>query len=136
MAYDEGLAERVRDALADEGGLVEKRMFGGLCFMVAGKMCVGIVKDELMVRVGPERSAVALSEPSARPMDFTSRPMKGFVYVSPEGFEADEKLAWWVAQAVDFARSAPAAPKRSRKAPARKLTPRVAKRGRRTSRKR
>jgi TfoX/Sxy family transcriptional regulator of competence genes len=115
MAYDEGLAERIRDALGDEREVVEKKMFGGLCFMVAGKMSVGIVKDDLMVRVGPERNDLALSQPHARPMDFSGRPMKGFLYVAPEGVESDERLACWVAQGVAFAHSASAAPKRARK---------------------
>src|SRR5579871_3629000 len=105
MAYDEGLAERLRGVFEEEPRAIEKKMFGGLCFMVDGKMCVGIVKDELMVRVGPEKNAEALARPHARPMDFTGKPMKGFVYVAPEGFESDATLQWWVAQGVAFARS-------------------------------
>src|SRR5579871_3206800 len=105
MGFDEGLAERLHAVFEDEPGASERRMFGGLCFMVDGKMCVGIVKDELMVRVGPEKSQEALARPHARPMDFTGKPMKGFVYVAPEGFESDATLKWWVAQGVTFARS-------------------------------
>jgi TfoX/Sxy family transcriptional regulator of competence genes len=110
MAYDEGLAERLRGALEDQRGLSEKRMFGGLCFMLDGKMCVGIVKDELMVRVGAERHAEALKKPHARPMDFTGRPMTGFVYVAPEGLESDRELEGWVDLGVSCARSVKSAP--------------------------
>jgi TfoX/Sxy family transcriptional regulator of competence genes len=105
MGYDEGLAERLRGVFEDQRGVVEKRMFGGLCFMVDGKMCVGIVGDELMVRVGPEQHSQALAQPHARPMDFTGRPMKGFVYVAADGLETDKALEGWVAQGVSFARS-------------------------------
>lgn len=121
MAFDEGLAERIRSALEAERDVVEKRMFGGLCFMVAGKMCVGIVKDELMVRVGAENDATALAQPHARPMDFTGKPMKGFIYVAPEGLESDERLSWWIDQGTRFARSAAKpAPKASAPKPPRK----------------
>lgn len=106
MAYDEGLAQRLRDALDEQRGLSEKKMFGGLCFLLDGKMCLGIVKDELMVRVGAERHAEALTQPYARPMDFTGRPLKGFVYVAPEGLDAERQLEWWVALGVACARSA------------------------------
>ena len=120
MAYDEGLAERIRDVLGEEPGVAEKKMFGGLAFMIGDKMTVGIVKDELMVRTGPERNDEALAQPHARPMDFTGRPMKGFVFVSPEGFESDERLQWWVALGLAFAHSAQAAPVRKPKKKMRK----------------
>lgn len=105
MAYDEGLAQRLRDALDERRGVSEKKMFGGLCFLIDGKMCVGIVKDELMVRVGAERHAEALKQRHARPMDFTGRPMKGFVYVAPEGLDSELQLEWWVELGVACARS-------------------------------
>lgn len=114
MAYDEGLAERLRGVFEDERGTSEKNMFGGVCFMVDGKMCVGIVKDELMVRVGPEKHAAALAQPHARPMDFSGKPMKGFVYVAPDGFESDARLKWWVAQGVECARAVAAAEAKKR----------------------
>jgi len=117
MAYDEGLAERLRGVFEDQPGVVEKKMFGGVCFMVDGKMCVGIVKCDLMLRVGPERYAAALAEPHARPMDFSGKPMKGFVYVAPDGFESDERLEWWVRQGVTFARAAAKRPKKPGRAP-------------------
>lgn len=108
MAYDEGLAERVRGLLEDRGKVSERRMFGGLAFLMRGHMTVGIVKDELMVRVGPESYARALNEPHARAMDFTGRPMKGLVFVSPEGIESDSDLERWVERGFGYAASLPA----------------------------
>src|SRR5262249_20425154 len=107
MAYDEGLAERIRDLLADEHGVVERRMFGGLAFLLQGNMCVGIVKDNLMVRVGPDAYARLLKQPHARKMDFTGRPMKGFLYVRPAGFESDDDLGRWVDHGKAYAGSLP-----------------------------
>ena len=83
MAYDERLAQRVREELADRPGYAEKKMFGGLCFLLRGNMCCGVGKDGLMVRVGPEQYESALADDHARQMDFTGRPMKGFVFVHP-----------------------------------------------------
>jgi hypothetical protein len=108
VAYDEGLAERVRDLLADETGVAEKRMFGGLCFLLRGNMCVGVVKDELMVRAGPDAYEALLKAPHARKMDFTGRPMKGLLFVRAEGVLADRDLAGWVSHGVSFAKSLPA----------------------------
>jgi len=108
MPYDEGLAQRVREFLADEPGLSEKRMFGGLAFLLKGNMCVGIVKDELMVRVGPDAYRDLLHQPSARKMDFTGKPMKGFVFVEPEGFESDADLRRWVGHGLAYASALPA----------------------------
>ena len=108
MAYDEGLAQRIREVLEEREDVREKKMFGGLCFMVAGNMSVGIVKDELMVRVGPDGYQAALGEPHARKMDFTGRAMKGFVYVGTEGFDADGDLDNWIERGTKFAASLPA----------------------------
>lgn len=107
MAYDEGLAERLREVLEGEP-LTEKRMFGGLAFLDRGHMACGIVKEELMVRVGPGAYEAAVKRPHAREMDFTGRPMKGMVMVAPAGFESDEALAGWVRDALVFTRSLPA----------------------------
>jgi TfoX/Sxy family transcriptional regulator of competence genes len=107
MAFDEGLAERMRELLAERPGITEKKMFGGLGFILDGNMCCGIVGDDLMVRVGPEAHDEALALPHARPMDFTGRPMKGFLYVGPDGVESDEDLAAWIGRGVDFAASLP-----------------------------
>lgn len=107
MAYDEQLAARVRRALAGREGLSERTMFGGLAFMLGGHMCCGVVKDELVARLGPERAEEALRDPHARPMDFTGRPLKGFVFVAPDGVKSDDAVRQWVRQAVDFAASLP-----------------------------
>lgn len=104
---DEGLAQRIRERLEDQAGLSEKRMFGGVAFLVNGNMAVGVVKSELMVRVGPAAHAAALREPHARPMDFTKRPMKGFVFVSEEGCVDDRELGRWLERGVRFAASLP-----------------------------
>ncbi len=108
MAYDETLATRVRTALRGQEGVVEKKMFGGVAFMLRGNMCCGIVKDELMVRVGPDGFDDALRQRHARPMDFTGRPMKGMVYVGAAGLRKDPDLAAWVRRGVEFAASLPA----------------------------
>ncbi|MCH7488478.1 MAG: TfoX/Sxy family protein [Chloroflexi bacterium] len=108
MAYDEELAERIRAALADRTDVSERKMFGGLTFMLRGNMCCGVEKENLMVRVGPDAYDEALAQPGARLMDFTGRPMKGMVFVGPEGYESDDGLAAWVERGVAFALSLPA----------------------------
>ena len=107
MAYNEDLAFRVRQALGDRQGLTEKKMFGGLGFMLNGNMCLGIVSDELMVRVGADNHQDALAQPHARPMDFTGRAMKGFVYVDVQGLQEDGALEQWLERGVAFAQSLP-----------------------------
>lgn len=107
MAYDEGLAERLRDILRDSPALTEKKMFGGLAFLAGGHMFVGIVGAALMARVGPDNHAAALARPHVRPMDFTGKPMKGYVYVDPPGFARDADLEGWVRQCRAFVRSLP-----------------------------
>ena len=107
MAYDEHLVKRLRKVLRARRGLVEKKMFGGVAFMVRGNMCCGVSGTELMLRVGPGGYADALSQPHARPMDFTGKPMKGFVTVSPAGFESDPELHAWVDRALQFVRTLP-----------------------------
>src|SRR3990170_3525195 len=108
MPYNEGLAERIRAAVAGRRGLTEKKMFGGIAFMLNGNMFCGVMKDDLMVRVGPEHFQIALAQPHARPMDFTGRPMKGMVYVGPAGSYTDKSLRSWVDQGMRFAASLPA----------------------------
>jgi TfoX/Sxy family transcriptional regulator of competence genes len=107
MAFDETVAGRVREALAGSPNIVEKRMFGGIAFMVRGNMCCGVIADRLMLRVGPVGYEAALSRPHARPMDFTGRPMKGMVYVEPAGFASGGDLKEWIAKATGFALSLP-----------------------------
>ncbi|MGD8486772.1 MAG: TfoX/Sxy family protein [Chloroflexota bacterium] len=105
MAYDETLASRIRSLLAERDDVREQRMFGGLAFLVGGKMAVGIIGDDLMVRVGRDAYDEALARPHTRPMDFTGRPMKGMVYVAPDGIGTDRELAGWVDAGANFAAS-------------------------------
>jgi TfoX/Sxy family transcriptional regulator of competence genes len=107
MAYDEKLAGQVRAVLEGSRGIGEKKMFGGLAFLVNGHMACGIIGNELMVRVGPEAYEAALKKPDAREMDFTGRPMKGMVYVRPRGIRPASKLEAWVEQGLSYARSLP-----------------------------
>jgi len=110
LAYNEKLADRVRKILARRKGFAELKMMGGLCFMLRGNMCCGVLKDDLVVRVGPQRYGKAVAEPYARPMDFTGRVLKGFVFVGPGGYRTERTLQAWVMRATDFALSLP--PKR------------------------
>ncbi len=112
MAFDEDLAGRVRLVLADAPDLYERRMFGGLAFMLSEHMVCGIVGDELMLRLGPEAAGRALDGPYVRPMDFTGRPMKAMVLVAPAALSADDELLGWLAAAREFVGSLP--PKRRR----------------------
>jgi TfoX/Sxy family transcriptional regulator of competence genes len=107
MAFDQGLAERIRDLLLPRQGITEKKMFGGLAFMLNGYMFVGILGDTLMARVGPEAYAEALRQPHTREMDFTGKPMKGYVYVAPAGIESDAALETWVNLCAQFVESFP-----------------------------
>lgn len=103
MAYNEYLADRIRRALAGHHDVVEKKMFGGLCFMVNGKMAVGIVHDDLMVRVITPKYATALAQPHCREMDFTGKPLKNFLYVGPEALDTDRDLDTWIGLGIEFA---------------------------------
>lgn len=107
MAYDEALAERVRDALAPRADLSERKMFGGIAFMLGGNMAVGVIGEELMVRLDPSDAERALGESHVRPMDFTGRPMKGIVFVGPKATASDASLGEWVDAGADFAASLP-----------------------------
>ena len=103
MAYDEQLAERVRRGFSKaQVRFEEKRMMGGLCFMVNGKMCVGVEKERLMARIDPAAYENALKRKGCVPMDFTGRPMRGFVFVNPVGLAADSELAAWLKLALEF----------------------------------
>jgi TfoX/Sxy family transcriptional regulator of competence genes len=103
MAYDEALAERIRNHLSGRSDVSERKMFGGIAFMVAGRMAVGVIREDLMVKVGPEGNDDALAQPHARPMDFTGRPMHGMVYVAPPGTASDDDLGRWIDRAVAVA---------------------------------
>ena len=105
MAYDEQVAARVRRILKGSPGLTEKEMFGGLAFMIHNRMSCGVVGKKLMLRVGPDLYEHALSQPHVQPMDFTGKPLQGFVYVTPAGFSSDPDLRAWIVMARKFARS-------------------------------
>jgi TfoX/Sxy family transcriptional regulator of competence genes len=108
MAFDSSLAERVRKTLGARSGLSERRMFGGLAFLVDGKMFMGIRNSSLMARVGPEHHQDALAMPGVRVMDFTGRPMKGYVYIDPPAVADDTQLAAWVTWCVQYVAGLPA----------------------------
>jgi hypothetical protein len=109
MAYDEELANRIREQLAGESAVTEKAMFGGLAFLLNGNMSVGIwAGNELMVRVGPDAAADALTDRHTRQPEMRGRPMRGWIVVAPEGFRSEQELAAWVGRGVGFARSLPA----------------------------
>ena len=108
MAYDEGLATRLQELFADDERISQRQMFGGLALMFQGHMFVGIIGDELMVRVGKDNHAAALAEPHVREMDFTGRSLGGYVYVAAEGITEDEDLQRWCDRALTFVRTLPA----------------------------
>jgi TfoX/Sxy family transcriptional regulator of competence genes len=108
MAYDERLAERIRACLAGRHDVVEKKMFGGLTFMVGAHMACGVMKDQLVLKVGDELYASVVARPHARPMDFTGKPMRGMVYVAPAGYKNPATLRALVDLAVGHAEAQPA----------------------------
>jgi TfoX/Sxy family transcriptional regulator of competence genes len=111
MAYDEDLADRVREALPGDAPIDERKMFGGLAFLLNGNMVCGVVKDTLMLRLGPAGADRALSQAHVRAMDFTGRPMKGMVFVDPPGLHGGG-LQHWVDEASRFVRELPAKPRK------------------------
>ncbi len=115
MAYNQELADRIREALQDIPAVIEKNMFGGVCFMVNDKMCIGVIKDDMMCRVGPDHEEEALSQTGCRPMDFTKRPMKGYVYVDTESAKGRKKMQYWVDLCLDFNQHAKPAKKKKKK---------------------
>jgi TfoX/Sxy family transcriptional regulator of competence genes len=102
MAYDENLATRIRERLVEIPNVDEKTMMGGLVFMVNDKMCIGIMKDEMMCRINPELQNEALSKPGARIMDFTNRPMKGYILVEHSGMKSRQDFDYWINLCLDF----------------------------------
>ena len=108
MAYDLTLAARIADLLNGQQGAQQKRMFGGVCFLLRGNMCCGVAGKKLMVRVGKEPYESALQKPHARPMDLTGRPLRGFVFVMPQGVRTRKALKAWVDLGVRYATSLPA----------------------------
>ncbi|BCY15444.1 TfoX/Sxy family protein [Actinoplanes sp. L3-i22] len=106
MAFDEALADRIRDGFQDVDGVTDKRMFGGITFMIHGNMAVGVMGDDLIVRLGAEAGLAALTEPGIRAFDFTGRPMKNWIVVDGDRLD-DEGLARWLRAGLDFASSLP-----------------------------
>ena len=113
MAYNNTLAERIRTRLSGLPNVVEKKMMGGLTFKVNDKMCVGIIKDELMCRIDPEKHAAAIEMHGCRTMDFTKRPMKGYVLVNDEGMRTDREFDYWIELSLAFNTTAKASKKRT-----------------------
>jgi hypothetical protein len=107
MAYDEGLATRIRDAIGDRPGLAEKKMFGGLAFLVHGNMACGVRGDDLIVRLAADGAASVQGERGVRPFDLTGRPMKGWLMVAADGHADDDDLRRWVDRGVAYAASLP-----------------------------
>ncbi|QDT89532.1 TfoX/Sxy family protein [Gimesia algae] len=108
MVFDEDLAQRVRQLMKRRKGFSERKMFGGICFMLHGNMCCGVIRDRLMLRLGEKRAQKALQEPATREMDFTGKPLKSMIYVEQPGYASAEDLKYWINQAVKFAQSLPA----------------------------
>ena len=102
MAYNDKLADRIREQLADLPNIKEKEMMGGLTFMVNDKMCIGIIKDEMMCRIAPEMQSIALEKQGCRIMDFTGRPMKGYVMVDETGMKTQKEFSYWINLCLDF----------------------------------
>lgn len=112
MAYNEEIADRIRKALAGTKKLVEKKMFGGIAFMINGKMCVGVDKDDIMLRCEPERTDELLSKKGARSFDLTGKPMKGWLLVNSEGTSNKKDFDWWMKTAIEANRKATGAKKK------------------------
>jgi|JI10StandDraft_1071094.scaffolds.fasta_scaffold25720_6 TfoX/Sxy family transcriptional regulator of competence genes len=117
MAYDEAFADRIRRAIGPRPDVSERQMFGGLCFMLDGKMIVGVNGTDLMVRVGKDGYQAALARPHVRPMDFTGTPLSGFVYVGPAGTRTAPAIARWVERAIAFVATIPQAKRRAKPRP-------------------
>lgn len=113
MAYNEKLADRTREIISlSHQNVEEKKMFGGLCFMVNGKMCVGVEQERLMVRLDPERYDEAMEKEGCMPMDFTGKIMKGYVFVDIDSLNTKKKLEYWVKLALEFNKKAKASKKK------------------------
>jgi hypothetical protein len=108
MAFDEKLADRIRKRLGKRAGLTEKKMFGGIGFLLNGNMCVGVHRDEMIVRLDPDETEKALSDRNTRQFDLTGRPMKGWILVTPKGLATDATLGKWIGIATKYAESLPA----------------------------
>ena len=112
MAYNEQLANRVREKFAELDNVEEKAMMGGLTFMYNGKMCVGIIKDELMCRIDPNFHETAVEKTGCRTMDFTNKPMKGYVMIDETGMKSSKDFDYWIGLSLDFNKNAKASKKK------------------------
>ena len=115
MAYNEKLSNRIREALADLPNIEEKMMFGGVCFMLNGKMCVGVTKDEMMCRIDPDVYHSALEKKGCREMVFTGKAMKGYVFINDEGMKSKKEFDYWINLCVEFNIKAKASIKKKKK---------------------
>lgn len=115
MAYSEELNNKIREALVNVPKVEEKHMFGGVCYMVNGKMCVGVVKNEMMCRIDPKMEEIVFEKNGCRAMDFTGRPMKGYVFISDEGMKTKKDFDYWIKLCLDFNIQAKASKKKSKK---------------------
>jgi len=107
VAFDEQLAERIRASLGKRRGIVEKKMFGGIGFLLNGNMCVGVHQTDLIVRLAPDETDAAFKQPHTRPFDLTGRPMKGWILVEPAGLKTPARLSKWIEMAASYAGSLP-----------------------------
>lgn len=107
MAYDEGLAQRIREQLQEFTNVEEKKMFGGLCFMISRHMCCGIIENKLMARIGPDNYRSLLKLDHTKEMDFTGKPMKGMIYVEQNGLQSEKELEFWIRKCLDFINTLP-----------------------------
>jgi TfoX/Sxy family transcriptional regulator of competence genes len=115
MAYDAYLAERIRHKFKELNiPFEDKKMMGGICYLVDDKMCIGIVKEKLMARIDPEKTEEAFLKPGCRDMDFTHRPMKGFIFVEPEGIDRDQDLEYFIRLALEYNPKAKSSKKKSK----------------------
>lgn len=115
MAFNEKLSDRIREALSYLPKVEEKYMFGGVCYMLNGKMCIGVVEDEMMCRIGPEVYEEALEKTGCREMIFTGKPMKGYVYVGNEGMKTKKQFEYWIDLCISFNKVAKASKKPKKK---------------------
>ncbi len=115
MPFNEKLSDRIREALVSAPQVEEKYMFGGVCYMVNGKMCVGVVGDEMMCRIDPDREQEVLSKTGCRPMDFTGRPMKGYFFIDETGMKKKADFDYWIGLCLDFNGKAKASKKKTKK---------------------
>jgi len=115
MAFNENIANKIREALQEMPNIYEKNMFGGLCFMVNEKMCMGVIKDEMMCRIDPKHEETVLELNGCRLMDFTGKPMRGYIFVSEEGMKTKKDFEYWLNLCLEFNSVAKATKKKVKK---------------------